>query len=52
MDENYKEVYFHEYCKTCENEKSKDTDEPCNECLTEGARLNSHRPANWKEKEK
>lgn len=50
MNENYKEVYFHEYCKTCKNKNSKDTNHPCDECLNEGARMNSHKPVNWKKR--
>lgn len=33
MDEKYKEVFFYKYCKTCKHEKTKETKDPCNECL-------------------
>ena len=33
MDNNYQEVYFDQYCKTCEHEKLDDAESPCNECL-------------------
>lgn len=52
MDQQaYKEVYFHEYCKTCEHKKVKETDEPCNTCINEPTNLNSHRPVKYEKKE-
>ena len=42
-------VDFATYCKTCSYQKNKETDEPCNECLTIPARANSSRPEKWKE---
>lgn len=51
MDEGYKEVYFHEYCKLCKYKDLKDTEDPCNECLSEPANLYSHKPVKYKEKE-
>lgn len=50
MNENMKEVYFDQYCKTCKHEKLKENEEPCDECLAEGARPESHKPARWEEK--
>lgn len=50
MDEDYKEVYFHEYCKDCKHEKVKNTDEPCDECLGSPLNLYSHKPIKWEEK--
>lgn len=52
IDNDYKEVYFHEYCKTCKYEKTPEIEMPCNECLEYPANLYSHKPVNWKEKEK
>ena len=49
-DNDYKEVYFHEFCPSCKHEKVKDTDEPCNECLDNPINLFSHRPVKWEEK--
>lgn len=49
-DNNMKEVYFSEYCKTCKNEKLNESEDPCNECLGEGGRENSHKPSRWEEK--
>lgn len=48
----YKEVYFHEYCKSCKHEKVKDTEKPCDECLSESTNLNTHRPVKYEKKEK
>lgn len=50
MEDSYKEVYFDEYCKTCANEKKKEDEEPCDECLSEPVNLDSHKPVRWKEK--
>lgn len=53
MSENdYKEVYFSQYCKTCEYQKREEYEDPCDECLNEPVNVNSHKPVNWKEKEK
>lgn len=53
MDEQvYKEVYFHQYCKSCKHKDVKDTDEPCNECLDNPTNLYSHKPVNWAKKER
>lgn len=49
---DYKEVYFHKYCKTCKYEKIPEYEMPCNECLEYSSNLYSHKPINWKEKEK
>lgn len=48
---DYKEVYFHEYCKTCKHEKTKEYEDPCNGCLEYPCNLYSHKPVNWKAKE-
>lgn len=47
--ENWKEVYFHEYCSKCKHKDVSETKNPCNECLTEGVRLNTHKPLNFEE---
>lgn len=47
-----KEVYFDQYCKTCKNEKLKDTEEPCCECLDHTTNLHSHKPVKWEGKTK
>lgn len=37
------------YCPKCKNFKVLETDEPCNECLTEYARKGTVKPINFKE---
>lgn len=51
MDDNYKEVYFDEYCETCEYKDLKESDDPCDECLAEPARVDSHKPLKYKAKD-
>ena len=50
MDDQYKEVYFCDYCKTCAHEKEPAREDPCNECLTYPVNLYSHKPVRWEEK--
>lgn len=50
MDQEYKEVYFNLYCKTCKHRETSNTDEPCNECLSNPINLYSHKPVMWAEK--
>ena len=52
MNEEYLEVDFKKYCKTCKYEKLGEKFDPCNECLDYGYNLNSHKPIMWKEKNK
>lgn len=47
MSNNYKEVYFERYCRTCKNYKLKETEDPCNECLNTGAVEHSHKPVKY-----
>lgn len=46
-----KEVYFGDYCKTCEYETKKEEDDPCYDCLNNPVNEDSHRPLHYKEKE-
>lgn len=48
---SYKEVYFHEYCKTCKDEHTVESEEPCNTCLEDPVNLYSHKPTKWSAKE-
>lgn len=48
--ENWKEVDFKTYCPKCKYKKLEETEDPCNECLTEGARVNTKKPLRFKEK--
>ena len=52
MDQqSYKEVYFHEYCEKCKHKELEETEEPCNECMTEPINLDSHKPVRYEKKE-
>lgn len=46
-----KEVYFDVYCKKCKHFEKKGHEDPCNECLTIGAREGTHKPEKFEEKE-
>lgn len=52
--QDYKEVYFDEYCKKCENWKENDEGlhEPCDGCLENPINLHSHKPVNFKQRGK
>ena len=52
MEHPYKEVYFDEYCKSCKYEKTDEKDDPCDECMMNPVNLYSHKPVNWKQKER
>lgn len=45
-----KEVDFNKYCAMCVYKDVAQEEEPCNECLTYGALLESHKPINFKDK--
>lgn len=47
----YKEVYFHEYCQKCKNRNVPDTEEPCDECLSEPINMYTHEPVKYEKKE-
>lgn len=51
MDCMYKEVYFDQYCKTCEHKDLPESEDPCFDCLEEPTNLESHKPVYYKEKE-
>lgn len=46
---NLKEVLFNAYCTTCKYKDTDETEDPCNECLTNPANENSHKPVNYEE---
>ena len=50
MNDWKREVDYATYCPKCKNFKVLETDEPCNECLTECAREGTVKPVNFKEK--
>ena len=43
-DDIFKEVRFDLYCSQCKEEKTKETDDPCNECLAEPINQYSNKP--------
>lgn len=51
-DDTYKEVYFHQYCKTCKHELKAETEKPCRRCLDNPVNLYSNKPVDWEEKDK
>lgn len=48
-DYEYKEVYYHQYCKLCKHKDVKDIEEPCNECLDNPINQHSHKPVKFEE---
>lgn len=52
MEYPNKEVRFDLYCHKCKYKEKDDYDEPCFSCLGEPVKEYSHRPVNWKEREK
>lgn len=50
-DNEYKEVYFHEYCKKCKHYTNNVMKEPCWECMDEPINLYSHKPVKFEEKD-
>lgn len=47
MENKQKEVWFWMYCKHCKYAKIMADEDPCEECLVEGANENSHKPINY-----
>lgn len=52
MINDYKIVYFNEYCQKCEYQNLEEYKDPCHECLNNPGMINSHKPINFKEKTK
>ena len=50
MDNDYREVYFDQYCKSCKHEKLKEEENPCCECLGHPTNEYSHKPVMYEEK--
>lgn len=48
--ENFKEVYFDMYCKSCKYQEKEEDQSPCYECLEVPARENSHKPIKYEER--
>lgn len=49
--ENTKEVMFYKWCKECKNFETPETDDPCNECLTQPWNVDSTKPINFRSKD-
>ena len=45
-------VEFNEYCPRCKHKKVPETEDPCNECLTEPTNEYSHKPVRFEDGEK
>ena len=50
MELDYMIVDFHKYCETCKHKGTKETEDPCNECLENPTNLYSQKPVKWEEK--
>ncbi len=48
MNEEYREVYFYQYCPKCRYSKHPEEADPCAECLEEPYNQESHKPVNFK----
>jgi len=49
MQTETKEVYFNVYCKTCKYQPKAEHEDPCHDCLSTPANINSHKPINYEE---
>lgn len=49
METIEKEVYFNQYCPKCKHKDVPETEDPCNECLTETTNEYSHKPVGFKD---
>lgn len=46
---NLKEVLYGNYCGKCKYRKVPENNEPCEECLTNPSRIDSHKPLKFEE---
>lgn len=51
MENNFKEVYYDEFCKKCKFEEREEDEDPCWYCLDEPMNINSHKPLEFREKD-
>lgn len=51
MDQ-FKEVYFHNYCYMCKHADKAEEDEPCCDCLEHPENVNSHVPTRFEKGDK
>ena len=52
MQTETKIVDFDKYCPLCKNWATASIEDPCNECLTNPANIDSRKPVNFEEKVK
>lgn len=52
VDEYYKEVKFNKYCKLCKYKNQKESESPCDDCLSEPVNTNSEKPVYFRSVEK
>lgn len=50
INEEYFEVDFGKYCKTCKHKDKKEIEDPCCLCLEEPTNLHSQKPVKLEEK--
>ena len=51
METDTKEVNYRAYCPKCKHYELKETEEPCNECLSQGYNYNSVKPVRFEQKD-
>ena len=47
-----REVNFKKYCEKCKYKNTKETDDPCNECLAQSFNIDSRKPIHFKKGDK
>ena len=50
METDTKEVYFYMYCCSCKHRDKNEWEDPCNDCLSYPANIDSHKPVEYEEK--
>lgn len=48
---DYKEVYYHEYCLKCAHYKKDEITDRCDRCLSEPINLHTHKPVQFEAKD-
>lgn len=46
---DFKEVYYGQYCKKCKHWELNDSEDPCDECLGTPMNSDSHKPVYFEE---
>ena len=50
MENDYQEVYFHDFCEKCKFQWHEEVEYPCYECLSNPVNLFTHKPVKFEEK--